>query len=66
MDNATRSTNARNFNTIPELLLIGGGMPIFKDGELVGSIGVSGGGSGENDYVIARNTVKYLGFKILK
>ena len=41
-------------------------LPIFKDGELVGSIGVSGGGSGENDHNIAKKTVENLGFKILK
>ena len=45
---------------------LGGGMPIFKDGELIGSIGISGGGSGENDHNIAKRTVENLGFKIAK
>lgn len=66
MNNAAKSTDARNLNTLPELLLLGGGMPIFKDGDLIGSIGISGGGSGENDHNIAKKTVENLGFKISK
>lgn len=63
---ASKSEDAQNLNTLPELLLLGGGMPIWKDGELVGSIGVSGGGSGENDHNIAKRSVENLGFKITK
>ena len=66
MNNAAKSKDAQNLNTLPELLLLGGGMPIFKDGDLIGSIGVSGGGSGENDHNIAKKTVENLGFKISK
>ena len=66
MNNAAKSKDAQNLNTLPELLLLGGGMPIFKDGELIGSIGISGGGSGENDHNIAKRTVENLGFKIAK
>lgn len=66
MNNAAKSKDARNLNTLPELLLLGGGMPVFKDGDLIGSIGVSGGGSGENDHNIAKKSVENLGFKISK
>lgn len=66
MNNAANSKDAQNLNTLPELLLLGGGMPIWKDGELVGSIGVSGGGSGENDHNIAKKTVENLGFTVTK
>ena len=66
MNNAAKRTDALNLNTLPELLLLGGGMPIFKDGDLIGSIGISGGGSGENDHNIAKKTVENLGFKISK
>jgi uncharacterized protein GlcG (DUF336 family) len=31
---------------------------------LIGSIGISGGGSGENDHNIAKKTIENLGFKI--
>lgn len=63
---AAESKDAKNLNTLPELLLLGGGMPIWKDGELIGSIGVSGGGSGENDHHIAKRTVEALGFSTEK
>ena len=66
MNIAAKSKDAQNLNTLPELLLLGGGMPIFKEGELIGSIGISGGGSGENDHNIAKRTVENLGFKIAK
>lgn len=66
MNNAANSKDAQNLNTLPELLLLGGGMPIWKDGELVGSLGISGGGSGENDHNIAKKTVENLGFKVTK
>ena len=66
MNNAAKSKDAQNLNTLPELLLLGGGMPIFKEGQLIGSIGISGGGSGENDHNIAKRTVENLGFKIAK
>ena len=64
MQNAEQSKDARNLNTMPEILLLGGGMPIWKDGNLIGSIGVSGGGGGENDHNIALKAVENTGFKI--
>lgn len=64
MKNAAESKDAKNLNTLPELLLLGGGTPIWKDGILIGSIGVSGGGGSENDNDIAIKAVENLGFKI--
>jgi uncharacterized protein GlcG (DUF336 family) len=64
MHNAAKNTDARNLNTLSELLLLGGGMPVFQDGSLIRSIGISGGGSGENDHNIAKKTIENLGFKI--
>ena len=64
MENAEKSTDAKNLNTLPELLLLGGGTPIYKDGILVGSIGVSGGGGGLNDHNIAIKAVENSGFKV--
>lgn len=66
MNNAAASKDAQNLNTLPELLLLGGGVPIFKDNQLIGSIGVSGGGGSENDHNIAIKAVESLGFKINK
>lgn len=64
MQNAEKSSDAQNLNTLPELLLLGGGSPIFKDGVLVGGIGVSGGGGGENDHNIAVKAAENSGYKI--
>lgn len=63
---AANSEDARNLNTLPELLLLGGGVAIWQDGQLVGSLGVSGGGGGENDHNIAVKAVESLGFKTKK
>ncbi|PST45212.1 hypothetical protein CYV15_01545 [Riemerella anatipestifer] len=62
MQKAAANPTAQNLNTLPELLLLGGGAPIWKDGVLVGSIGISGGGSGENDHNIAQKAIENLGF----
>ena len=64
MQNAEKSSDAKNLNTMPELILLGGGSPIFKDGILVGGIGVSGGGGGENDHNISVKAVENSGYKI--
>lgn len=64
MKKAENSTDSKNLNTIPELLLLGGGVPVWKDGEIIGSIGVSGGGGGDNDHLIAVHAIQNLNFKI--
>lgn len=46
----------KNLNTLPELLLLSGGSPIWYKGNVVGSIGIAGGGSPENDDLIAKST----------
>lgn len=37
--------DARNLATLPELLLLGGGIPLLADGRPVGAIGVAGAGA---------------------
>ena len=64
MENAAKSTDAQNLNTMPEILLLGGGTPIFKDGILIGGIGVSGGGGGLNDHNIAIKAAQNSGFTV--
>lgn len=66
MRKAAESRDAKNLNTVTELLLLGGGAPIWKDGELVGGIGISGGGSGENDHNIAIAALEKLNFQPTK
>lgn len=48
--NAEKNPDSKNLNTLPELLLLSGG---YK-GEVIGSIGIAGGGSAENDDIIAK------------
>ncbi len=52
--NADASIDSKNLNTLPELLLLSGGVPIWYHGNIIGSVGVAGGGSPENDDQIAR------------
>ena len=66
MEEAPAGPTSTNLITLPELVLLGGGVPVFKDGELVGNLGVSGGGGGENDHNIAKKAVESLGFTIKK
>ncbi len=66
MQKAAADPTAQNLNTLPELLLLGGGVPIWKDGELVGSIGVSGAGGGLSDHNVAQKSAENLGFTINK
>ena len=47
--NARANPDAQNLNTLPELLLLGGGVPLWHGGQVVGGVGVAGGGSAEND-----------------
>lgn len=55
MRNAAKSDDAKNLNSLPELLLLSGGAPIYYKNEIIGSIGVAGGGSAENDDIIAQS-----------
>lgn len=66
MNKVSSDPASYNLNSLPELLLLGGGVPIWKDGSLIGSIGVSGGGGGQNDHAIAKSSVENLGFKTSK
>lgn len=66
MQKAAADPTAQNLNTFPELLLLGGGVPIWKDGALVRSIGLPGGGGGQNDHGIAKKAVENIGATITK
>lgn len=43
-----------NLTTVPELLLLGGGLPLRAKGEVVGAIGVAGGGGAQQDRACAQ------------
>ncbi|SMB80035.1 protein of unknown function DUF336 [Hymenobacter roseosalivarius DSM 11622] len=42
--NARNNPDTQNLNTLPELLLLSGGVPLFHNGQVIGGIGVAGGG----------------------
>jgi uncharacterized protein GlcG (DUF336 family) len=48
-ERARSNPEAANLNTLDELLLLGGGVPLFSGAELVGALGVAGSGGGEQD-----------------
>lgn len=50
---AKNNPDTLNLAELPELLLLSGGHPLWRNGALVGAIGISGGGSPENDDHIA-------------
>lgn len=52
--NAKLNPDTQNLANLPELLLLGGGVPLYFNNEVIGAIGVSGGGGAENDDLIAR------------
>lgn len=66
MNTAAESKDAKNLNTLPELLLLAGGVPVYLDGNLIGGLGISGGGGGQNDHNIAIKAVEQSGFTIHK
>ena len=66
MQKAAGDPTAYNLNTMPELLLLGGGVPVWNKDELIGSIGVSGAGGGLNDHNIAKLAIERLGFDTTK
>jgi uncharacterized protein GlcG (DUF336 family) len=57
MRNASLNNDTQNLNTLPELLLLSGGVPIWYKENIIGSIGIAGGGSPENDNLIAESAV---------
>jgi len=65
--NAQANDDTKNLNTLPELLLLSGGSPIWYKGTIVGSIGVAGGGSPDNDDFLAKSaTIQEFGITTSK
>ncbi|XYJ10996.1 GlcG/HbpS family heme-binding protein [Telluria sp. B2] len=50
---AAADLDARNLASLPELLLLGGGVPLTVRGQAAGAIGVAGGGGAVNDHACA-------------
>lgn len=53
--NTRSNPDTQNLATLPELLLLAGGYPLWHNGKVIGGIGIAGGGSPENDDLIAKS-----------
>ena len=51
--NARNNPDAQNLVSLPELLLLGGGMPLRAGQQVIGAIGVAGGGGAPQDQACA-------------
>lgn len=49
---------SQNLNTVGELLLLGGGVPVRADGQVIGAIGVAGAGGAVNDEACAVEAIE--------
>ena len=63
---AQRNPDTVNLAELPELLLLSGGYPIWKGGIVIGAVGVAGGGSPENDDVIAMEAGVFFAGRLKK
>lgn len=63
-ERARNNPQAANLNTLDELLLLGGGIPLFAKDELVGALGVAGAGGGEQDEQCAIQAAESVGLLI--
>ncbi|WP_192563078.1 GlcG/HbpS family heme-binding protein [Pseudomonas gozinkensis] len=63
-ERARSNPETANLNTLDELLLLGGGIPLFAGKELVGAMGVAGSGGGEQDENCAIKAAEIVGLSI--
>ena len=49
MRNAQKNVDSQNLTSLPELLLLGGGVPIVYKSQLLGAVGVAGAGGSIQD-----------------
>lgn len=60
-ERARTNPEAANLNTLPELLLLGGGIPLFAGQELVGGLGIAGAGGAQQDEACALSAAQRIG-----
>ena len=63
-ERARSNPETANLNTLDELLLLGGGIPLFAGKEPVGAMGVAGSGGGEQDENCAIKAADIVGLSI--
>lgn len=54
---AEAAADTRNLAALPELLLLGGGVPLLAQNQIVGAIGVAGGGGPVHDHACAQAAI---------
>ncbi len=57
-ERARTDPTSQNLNTIGELLLLGGGVPVLADGQVIGAVGVAGAGGAANDEACAVEAIE--------
>lgn len=57
---ARNNPDMANLTTLPELLLLGGGLPLMVQGQVAGAIGVAGGGGAQQDRACAQAALAAL------
>ncbi|KAB8049038.1 heme-binding protein [Janthinobacterium rivuli] len=57
---ARNNPDMSNLISVPELLLLGGGLPLMAQGQVVGAIGVAGGGGALQDRACAQAALSSL------
>ncbi|NBF01598.1 heme-binding protein [Pseudomonas sp. Fl5BN2] len=62
-ERARSNPEAANLNTLPELLLLGGGIPLFAGHELVGAMGIAGAGGAAQDEECALKAAQKVGLR---
>ncbi len=58
MRNAQKNPDAQNLNSLPELLLLGGGVPVVYKNQLLGAVGVAGAGGSVQDHQCAKKGIE--------
>lgn len=59
-ERASSNPTAANLTTLDELLLLGGGVPVVVDNEVVGAIGVAGAGGAQFDQACAVTAIEQI------
>ena len=59
-ENARNNPEAENLNTLDELLLLGGGVPLKVEDQVIGAIGVAGAGGAEIDEGCALTAIEQV------
>ena len=58
MRNAQNNVDSQNLTSLPELLLLGGGVPVMYNNQLLGAVGVAGAGGSIQDDQCAQQGIE--------